>query len=110
MDPTRTVAPVSLRDVAVLVVAALAVVAATAWSIRYQRTWGSRWTVQLVAGLVCGVAAAVAVAVPFVDVVPDADEGVVAAGGAVLVALAGAWACVAHGGRIRRARGQVPRS
>lgn len=92
-----------------LVVAALAVVLAAAWSIRSQRTWGSRWKVQLVAGLVCGIAAALAVAVPFVDVVPDADEGVVAAGGAVVLALVGTGVGLA-GGRPRRERGQVPRS
>lgn len=92
-----------------LVVAGVAVVLAAAWSIRYQRTWGSRWTVQLVAGLVCGVAAALAVAVPFVDVVPDADEGIVAAGGAVVIAVVGTGVGVVNG-RPRRARGQVPRS
>lgn len=92
-----------------LVVAGVAVIGVAAWTAHLQRTLGSRWTAQLVAGLVCGVAAALAVAVPFVDVVPDAEEGVVAAGGAValLVVGAGIWTA---GGRGRRERGQVPRS
>lgn len=106
----RSVAPVSVRDVAVLVLAGVAVVLAAAWVVRDQRVGRGRWTVQLVAGLVCGVAAAVAVAVPFVDVVPDAEEGVVAAGGVVLLGLVATAVGVAVTGRTRRARGQVPRS
>lgn len=93
-----------------LVVAGLAVVATAAWSARHQRATGSRWTAQLVSGLVCGVASAVAVAVPFVDVVPDAEEGLVAVGGVLLVAAVGVGIAVALGGRARRERAQLPRS
>lgn len=108
-DPGSYRGPVSARDIAVLVAAAAAVVLAAAWSARHQRTTGNRWTAQLVAGLVCGVASAVAVAVPFVDVVPDADEtAVVVGGGAVVLVALGA--SFARTGRTRRARGQVPRS
>lgn len=102
-------APVSLRDVLVLALSGAAVVATAAWAVRSQHRWGSRWTVQLVAGLVCGVAAAVAVAVPFVDVVPDAEEGIVAAGGAAALAVVGAGVWAVAGTR-KRERGQVPRS
>lgn len=93
-----------------LVVAGLAVVVAGIWSIRGQRTGTGRRTAQLVAGLVCGVAAALAVAVPFADVVPDAEEGMVAAGGAAAVAIVGVGISLVSGGRTRRGRDQVPRS
>jgi hypothetical protein len=99
-----------VRDIAVLAAAAMAVVAAAVWSARLQRSTGNRWTAQLVAGLVCGIAAAIAVAVPFVDVVPDAEETAVAAGGGAALLVVAVGASLVWSGRGRRDRGQVPRS
>lgn len=98
----------SPRDLVVSAVAVLVVVGAIAWSARRQRTRGNRWTVQLAAGLVCGVAAALAVAVPLADVVPDAEEGLLVASATVALVVVGVTLAVS--GRTRRERSQVPRS
>lgn len=106
MRPYR--GPVSARDVVVLAAASVIVLLTAMSAAGRARPGLQRWTTQMAVGLVCGVVGAVAVAAPFVDVVPDAQESPRAA---LILLVAGVVAAgIALGGRARRSRDQVPRS